>query len=446
MSENKTTWSSKLGFIMAATGAAVGLGNIWMFPYVAGVSGGFVFVAVYFLCLLAIGIPALMAEVTIGVIGKQNPFDTLTKLSDKYAASKYWKILAIIGSITLFMVLSFYSVVSGWSLTYLVYSMTESFTIENIPMLWSALMSSPIELLVYHSIFMLLTIGIVAKGVNKGIEAYSKFMIPALLLMLLFLNLYGLLAGNMLGAVQFLFSFDLSKLTGEVILAAVGQSFFTLAIGAGCMLVYGTYVPAQTNVAKSMTIMALVNLLISLLAGLAIFSIVFAYDLSPAQGPSLIFETLPIAFGKMAGGNLLASLFFILLLFAALTSSISLLEPLVSILTEKFRINRSLASCIIGGLAWLTGIGALLSFNIWQDVKLYKLTIFDILTELPTRILLPLGVLGYSVFAAWVLPKDKLIKACNIQHDSLKICWIISIKYIVPTAIFTVLIATLINS
>ena len=442
------TWSSRFGFVMAATGAAVGLGSFWLFPFNVGQYGGSAFVLVYLLCVIIVGVPALAGEIILGKITKKNPIAALQEISDKYKSTKLIKLIGIMGIISLFMVLSFYSVAAGWSVAYTGYAILGEFNSTNheiIQNIWLTLINSPKSLLFYHSLFMFATMYIVNQGVKKGIEFASKLMMPTLFFILLALVAHSSTTTGFTQAIDYLFSFDSSKLTNTVILAAIGQAFFNLALGAGCMLVYGCYIPKGENVGSNVTVIAIINTVVSLLAGLAIFPLVFSYNLEPASGPGLMFLTLPIAFAQMKAGYIIGIAFFVLLLFAAITSSISLAEPLVMLVSDKLKYSRKKSSIIIGIAAWACGINALLSFNVLSDVKIMgKYTFFEILIGIPSNIFLPLGVLGFSLVAGWIIPRKISKEHLGFKCKHIYNAWLFSVRYIAPLCITVVILSNLI--
>lgn len=440
--ENPRHWSSSLGFIMATVGAAVGLGNIWMFPYFTGMNGGGAFVLIYLLCIVLIGVPIMMAEALIGQKSQQNPITALATLAKTAKASRLWPLLGVAGAIALILMLSFYSVVSGWSLAYLSRSVQNVFAhadAASVSRIWAQLIANPWELLLWHTTFIIMTMGVIALGIQKGLERASKIMMPAFVVILLVLVFYSIINAEFMQAVRFLFYPDLSQITAKTVLSAMGIAFFSLALGAGCICAYASYVPKNERITPKLLIVAGFDTLLALLAGLAIFPLVFAYGLSPAEGPGLMFEVLPTAFAQMAAGQLLGGLFFLLLLFAAWTSSISLAEPLVAILHERTRLTRIHAVFIIGSIAWVLGISVLLSFNVWDNIKIGGFNFFDIATQLPIKIILPLGGLGFAIFAGWVMSKQSVKTALKLP-DTLFNTWRFIIRYISPLAILTIFI------
>ena len=433
-------WSSRMGFVLAATGSAVGLGNIWKFPYMVGQSGGAAFVLVYLICIALIGVPILVAEWMIGRRGQKNPINTMAQLAREHGHHRSWALVGGVGVLAAFLILSFYSVIGGWSLAYVRDALTGSFTGMDkvaIGAAFDAFLARPLELFGWHSLFMSLTIAIVAMGVSKGLERGSKLMMPALGLILFALVGYGATTGSFGAAASYLFNPDWGKLNGSVLLAALGHAFFTLSLGMGIMMAYGSYLGEEVNLLRAARTVVLMDTAFALCAGMAIFPIVFANGLDPASGPGLVFVTLPLAFGSISGGLLLGTLFFLLLSFAALTSSISLLEPVVELLEERTPLGRVGATLVAGVTIWALGISALLSFNLWSEVKLAGLNIFDLLDYLTSKFMLPLAGLGAIVFAAWKLEQASVKRELHLGDTGFAI-WTLLSRYIAPLGVLYV--------
>ncbi|WP_136254696.1 sodium-dependent transporter [Onishia niordana] len=438
-------WSSKLTFILAATGSAVGLGNIWKFPYMVGESGGAAFVLVYLLCIALIGLPILVAEWLVGRRGQENPINSMAELARSSGRSKGWVMVGISGVLGAFLILSFYSVIGGWSLSYTLSSVTGAFTGQDadaIGGLFNGMLGSPGQLLLWHSVFMLLVIGIVARGVTKGLEGAVRTLMPALGVLLVVLVGYGMTTGHFGEAVSYLFNPDWSKLTGEVVLAALGHAFFTLSLGMGIMMAYGSYLGQEVNLLKTARTVVIMDTVIALGAGLAIFPIVFANGLDLNSGPGLIFVTLPLAFGNMTGGMLLGLAFFLLLTFAALTSAISLLEPVVEFVEERTPLSRVGATVVAGIATWALGIAALLSFNVWGEVLFFGLNVFDLLDKLTSKFLLPLTGLGVILFVAWRLDKEGVRRELGLEGFSASL-WNVVTRYVAPLGVLVVFVSSL---
>lgn len=433
-------WSSRLAFILAATGSAVGLGNIWKFPYIAGENGGGAFVLIYLLCICLIGVPIMMAEIMMGRNGRKSPINTMRDLARENFTKPTWVALGWMGVVAGFLILSYYSVIAGWAMAYVVRVGSGVFvgaTADGVKSIFGQFIADPEKLLAWHSLFMIITMLVVARGV-KGLERTVKFLMPALLFILLMLVSYSFNQGAFDKGVDFLFSPDFSKITSEGVLTAMGHAFFTLSLGMGAIMVYGAYLPSKVSIGSTVFIIAMADTAVALLAGLAIFPIVFANGLEPASGPGLIFQTLPIAFGQMAYGTFFGTLFFILLVFAAWSSSISLIEPAVAWLVENKGISR-MRACIWAGLAtWAMGVGTVLSFNYGADITLFGKTFFDILDYLTANIMLPLGGLCMAIFAGWYMKKDVTVKELNLSSTFFYKTWLFLIKYVSPAAVIIV--------
>ena len=448
MSERRTSihgqWTTRTAFILAATGSAVGLGNIWKFPYITGENGGGTFVLVYLLCIALIGLPIMMAEIMLGRRGKQSPINTMMALAKEENRNPNWKYLGWMGVIAGFLILSYYSVIAGWAMSYIFRTgggMFIGVTADGANRIFTDLVSDPERLLAWHSLFMVMTMIIVARGVKAGLERAVTFLMPLLFGLLIIIVIYSMTTGYFMEGIRFLFT--PGDIDGKGILIAMGHAFFTLSLGMGAIMVYGSYLSEEHSIVQAAIWIALADTVVALLAGMAIFPIVFANGLEPGAGPGLIFQTLPIAFGHMEGGTLLGVLFFTLLMFAALTSAISLIEPAVAYLVENKGLSRVYASVWIGGLTWLVGLGTVFSFNIWEDKTLSipflfeNLTFFDTLDYLTANIMLPLGGLFIAIFAAWVM-HEQSVKEELATYPKMYSAWRFLVRYITPVAVIVV--------
>jgi len=435
-------WSSRWAFFLAATGSAVGLGNIWKFPYITGENGGGAFVLVYLVCIIAIGLPVMMTEVMLGRRGRQNPVDTMKSLATEANTSSFWKYVGWSGVIAGFLILSYYSVIAGQAIAYVVRAFAgvfEGVTPDGAASLYGGLTGDPEKLLAWHTLFIVFTMFVVARGVKQGLEKAVRFLMPGLFAILMLLVGYSISLGEHFDlAVDFLFSADFSKLTAEGILTAMGHAFFTLSLGMGSIMIYGAYLPKDASIAGVSLSIAFADTLVAILAGLAIFPLVFAHQLTPGAGPGLIFQTLPIAFGHIPAGNILGGLFFLLLVFAAWSSAISLIEPAVTWLVEKKGQTRIKASVITGFATWLLGLLTVFSFNIGSDWRLFERTAFDLLDYLTSNIMLPLGGLLIAVFVGWVMKKDDVKDEMNMQSSILFSTWQFLLRYVTPIAVSVV--------
>ncbi|MES9872139.1 MAG: sodium-dependent transporter [Candidatus Sedimenticola sp. 6PFRAG7] len=444
-------WSSRMMFILAATGSAVGLGNIWKFPYLAGEYGGGAFVLVYLLSILLIGVPVMMSEILLGRRGRMSPLNSLSALVESEGARREWKWVGAMGIISALVIISFYSVIAGWALAYLVRTSAGVFvgvTHEGVASIFSDLVTDPERLLAWHTIFMVMTTVVVARGVKSGLEQAVKFMMPLLLALLLFLVLYGANTGKLADTFLFLFTPDFSQLSASGMLEAMGHAFFTLSLGMGAMMIYGSYLPDSVSIGKATLLVVVMDTVIALLAGLAIFPIALANGLAVDSGPGLIFQTLPIAFGKMPGGVLFGAIFFLLLVFAAWTSAISLLEPGVAWLVESRNVNRRRASAVAGLVAWLLGIVTILSFSDWSfEFEFAGETkhngMFDIFNILTAGILLPLTGLALALFCGWILRRESALDELGGKEGPAFELWYFVTRYITPLAVFVVFLGAI---
>lgn len=447
-SSSNKTWSSTAMFLLASIGSTVGLSNIWKFTYLAGVNGGGAFVLVYLLSLLSMGIPILAAELLLGRRGGRSMVGTLQSLHEKDGLSRHWTKFGWVAMIGVFLILSFYCVIAGMTLDYSVlaiFGQLKSMDREGADHLYQAILASPGRLMLSQAAFVVATGWIVAKGVQGGLEKSTGWMTPALFVILIGLVIYAMVAGEFSAGARFLFKPDFSKITPDVVLAAFGQAFFSLGIGVGVMLTYGAYMPKSTSIIRSATIISFSDGLAAILAGLAIFPIVFKYGLSPTEGPGLIFMTLPVAFGQMPAGSLVGTAFFILLLFAALTSSISLLESIVSHLEEILPYGRFKITWVTTALLFLVGLSTVFSFNVWSDFKpIANKTIFELIDYFGSNLLMPIGGIFMAVLAGWMLSTRTTREILNLKSSILFHIWIILIRYIAPTAVALIMLSNLI--
>ncbi|MFV1992775.1 MAG: sodium-dependent transporter [Acidiferrobacterales bacterium] len=434
-------WSSRMAFVLAATGSAVGLGNIWKFPYITGENGGGAFVLVYLISIGLIGVPIMMAEVMLGRRGRLSPINTMRKLAKAGGHSSHWQWLGWAGVFTGFLILSYYSVIAGWALSYTVRAASGEFTgadADTIKNMFTDFISSPLSLLGWHTLFIVMTMVIVSRGVRGGLEKAVKLLMPALFILLILLVGYAINTGAFSRGVEFLFYPDFSRIGWNGILIAMGHAFFTLSLGMGSIMVYGSYLPKNISIAKTTFLIAGADTLVALMAGMVIFPIVFANELHTGSGPGLIFQTLPIAFGNMWGGFFFGTLFFILLVFAAWTSAISLIEPAVAWLVENHNMTRRKASVVAGFVTWFVGIGTVLSFNLAENITLFGKTFFDLLDYLTANIMLPLGGFVLAIFATWALSKKDSMHELEMGEGFRYSLWFYLVKFVAPIAVLIV--------
>lgn len=433
-----------MGFMLAAAGSAVGLGNIWKFPYMAGEMGGSAFVLTYLICMFLIGLPILVMEWLIGRRGQKNPIHTMQDVAQAEGRTPIWGLVGMIGVLGSFLILSFYSVIGGWATNYILLAAEGTFhhiNGEGTSKIFEDFLGNVNHLLLWHTVFMAVTAFIVALGVGGGLERACKIMMPGLGVLLLLLVGYAAWVSGpaFKEAFTFLFTPNWSAINSTAVLAALGHAFFSLSLGMGIMMAYGSYLGQDVNLLSTARTVVILDVLVAMLSGMAIFPLVFANGLEAGEGPGLIFVTLPIAFGSMAGGKILGILFFIFLTFAALTSSISLLEPTVELLEEKTPLGRKAATILSSIVIWLLGIACLLSFNEWKDVLIYDKNIFDLLDYLTSKLLLPLTGLGTIIFGAWFMKQKTIQQELNL-NDFWFTIWTILTRFIVPVAVVVILI------
>ncbi len=444
-------WSSRLAFILAATGSAVGLGNIWKFPYITGENGGGAFVIVYLACIAVIGIPIMMAEVFIGRNGRHNPITSLRTVAERNLSSPLWRVSAIIGMLAAFVILSFYSVIGGWAAAYVGHSAMGDFSgqdAEVVGGIFGSLLASPGTLLFWHSVFMALVIVVVARGLKSGLERAVNILMPALFVLLLVAVGYATTTGHFGEAVSFLFRPDFAALSMNGVLIALGHAFFTLSLGMAIMMAYGSYLGRDVSIGRTAITVGFLDTAVALLAGLAIFPVVFANGLEAGAGPGLIFQTLPLAFGQMPLGSLFGTLFFILLVFAAWTSGISLLEPVTEWFEEKFSTSRVASAIVVGVACWALGIASILSLNEWSGFaplgmfdKFAGKTIFDLLDFFTANIMLPLSGLLTALFVGWCVARETLQR--DVVTGNGFTLWYSLLRYVTPVAVVIVFVYNL---
>ena len=438
-------WSGRAGFLLAAVGSAVGLGNIWRFPYVAGENGGGAFVLIYVLCIALVAVPLIMGELAMGRRGRMSPVNTMRKLARDEGRSSGWMVIGWLSVLAPMMGFMFYSVVAGWSLDYIVQAFSGAFSgydADSSQNAFAGMTSNPWRMAFWHGVFTVMTVAIVARGIRGGLEKAVKIMMPGLFLILAILVGYAAMTADFVAGWNFLFDWDLTKITPKVVLMAVGQAFFSVSVGVGAMLTYGAYLPKNVSIPKAAFVIASADTLVAILAGLAIFPIVFTYSLTPGSGPGLIFETLPIAFGQMPGGLVVGTLFFILMTFAALTSSISMIEPPVSWLEEHKGFSRKKMAIATGAVGYTGGLAALLSFNVWDDVYLLGVlaefetkTIFGLFDYMTANVLIPLTAMLMAIFVGWRMSAASILEEFGIERGWAFELWRFLMRFVAPLAL-----------
>lgn len=454
-------WSSRSAFILAAVGSAVGLGNMWRFPAEAGENGGGAFVLFYIFCVLLIGLPVLLSEVLIGRHGQASAPESVRRVAQESNAPEGWSILASMGVFAAFLILSFYCVVGGWVVYYMGVFISDLFqtgvaggafeghSAEEIGGLLPNLFSNAALMVGLNLGFLAVTVFFVARGVSSGIEWVAVYLMPLFFVLFLAITIYGSFTGDFGKAVSYLFTVDFSKLTGEVMLAAVGQAFFSLSLGVAGMITYGSYASRDTNLGKTAGIIAGADTAVALIAGLAIFPIVFAAGLAANSGPGLMFESLPIAFQAMPAGSLIGFAFFTMVFFAALTSSVSLLEAPTSYVKERFGLSRPIATIIVGLGAAVLGVLSALSFNEMADFRplafipiFAEANFFDALDGVTAKLFMPIGAILTCVFVGWVADV-KLIDRENGLDGVLHKTWRVLVRFVCPVALTVILLVGL---
>ncbi len=439
--------------MLATIGAAVGLGNLWRFPFVAGQNGGAAFLIIYVGFVLLLGVPVMMAELAMGRRGGGSPIASMRKLAREAGASRLWSAIGWISILIPLVGMSYYSIVGGWSMDYVLRAAMNSFaqiSAEDSEDTFNLLLASPWRLLLFHGLFIAAGVFVVARGVGKGIEAVSKYMMPALFAILIILVINSIFNADIARGIDFLFNPHFDKITPNVVFMAMGQAFFSLAIGVGVMLTYGAYVPTNVSLPKAAFMIALADTAVAILAGVAIFPVVFANGLDPAGGEGLIFVTLPIAFGNMQLGYIVGLLFFILLFFAAYSSVLGMLEPVVSFLEEKRGFSRPKMAVLTGFFCWMLGIAAALSFNVWSDLRpmaivpyLADKNIFSLLDFAIANFLLPLNAMLIAIFAGWIMSRQSLLEELGVQSAALSLFLRVILRFIAPVLIFAIFYTSL---
>jgi NSS family neurotransmitter:Na+ symporter len=444
---SQSRWSSRWLFVLAAAGSAVGLGNIWKFPYIAGENGGGAFVLIYLVCIALVGIPIMISEVLMGREGRSSPIHAMRILAKKAGRSPRWALLGWLGVVTGFLILSYYAVIAGWALNYVWLTANGTFdgaSGDFVSQAFTDLQADPLQMIAYQTAFMVVTIWIVGRGVTAGLEKAIQWFMPALFILLIVLLIYSFNSGGFAQGWAFMFDLKWDAVGPEAWLIAMGQAFFTLSLGMGTMMAYGAYVPEDAKLSTTVVTIALLDTLVAIAAGLAIFPIVFANGLEVSQGPGLTFVTLPLAFGQLPFGAFFGAVFFILISFAAITSAISLTEPALAYLTEEYNAKRQRVAISLGVLCWVLGLGTVFSFNIWSDFFVVgELNFFGFVDYLSQNIMLPLGGMLITIFAVWLLPKDMVNRQLGISSPAMSWAWRIVAGILAPLGVLAIFIFTL---
>lgn len=436
-------WAHQSTFILAAAGAAIGLGNIWKFPYMVGDGGGGAFVLVYLLCIILISLPLMVAETLVGRYAQRNPFDAITVVAKQSNSQSNWTWLAVVGMLSLFLIFSFFSVVGGWSFAYAFKTFSGEFSglpVTQVGGAFEQFLSQWKALIGWHSAFALATGLIVILGIVDGIEKGLRWLMPFLVILVVFMLGYSIFfSGGFAAGMQYLFRPDFSKLNQNTILSALGQAFFTLNVGLCVVMAYAAYTPKSVSIMRSSVLVVVLDTLVALLMGMVIFPIVFAQGLDPNGGPGLLFVTLTAAFAEMSGGAFIGGVFFLLVSVAALTSSISMVEGPVSVLEQKFKISRRILVPIIIAIGWLFGFLTVFSFNLLADFRWLNKTVFDWIDILTSSIAMPIVGLGTLIFVGWIAADSIRRKELN-TNNNLYHLWLFMTKYIAPVLVLITLI------
>lgn len=439
---NSSQWSSKIGFILASAGAAIGLGAIWKMPYETGENGGGAFFLVYVILTLLIGLPMLLSEY---IIGRSTQKEAVTAYKILAPNKQYWSWIGKLGVVGCFLLLSFYSVVGGWIFIYSGASVVGGVINPSIEAgdYFNKVIGTPWIALLGLGLFTLANVIVIALGVRNGIEKANKFMMPLLFIMFIILVVRAVTLDGAMEGIKFFLSPDFTQISGESFLYALGQSFFALAVGFSCLVTYSSYLKKEVSLPSSAGSVVFLTIFVSFLAGLAIFPVVFSFDMDPASGPGLLFMVLPAAFGQMPFGEFFLALFLLLFLFATLTSSFSLYEIIVAAAMEKFHTSRIIVTVILGVVVFMAAVPSLLSYSILSDVLIFDRSIFDATDFLVSNVMLPLGNLLIAIFVMHVMNKsvvkEELLMGSSMGNTYFNL-YKISMTYIVPIVIVIVLV------
>ena len=429
-------FGSRLAFVLASMGGAIGLGNVWKFPYLVGRYGGAAFIVIYLLSLLFIAVPILMCEFAIG----RKTGTSYTSALKILCPGKKWYLLGIIGVIALTLTLSFYNGIAGWTVAYIFKSLTGSYngaSADQIGGMFGAFIANPASVILWLTVMLAITMFIVVRGVRGGIEKVCNILLPVLFIMIIGLGIRSVLLPGAGAGLKFYLIPDFSKLNGETVMAAIGQTFFTLGVGAGNLVIYGSYLDRKKTIGSSTIMVGLGDTMAAILFGFIIFPAAFAFGIEPGMGPPLVFITLPTIFAQMKFGMVFATLFFILLFFACLTSTICIMEAIVGYLVDEWKINRKKACWIVGAVIWVLGVIMMFSFGPLSNVLIFGRTIFDFTNDIVvSAILLPLGGLLMLILVGWVLKPKTLLDEIN-TGEGMKVnaYFIVTVKYIAPLAV-----------
>ncbi len=443
-------WSTRWGFLLAAVGFAVGLGNIWRFPYVVGNNGGSAFLLIYLACALLISLPLLMSELGIGRLGRSSSTGSYRNVAAKVGASPRWGAAGTLAVFCVFIILSYYTVITGWTFDYFIRASLNHFdglqAVESANM-FGELTGSPGRLLFWTTIVYLVIAVVIRQGVQKGVERAARVLMPAMFAALIVMVIYSAVEGDMPKTLSFLLQPDWSKVSFSMVMAALGQAFFSIGIGLAGMVVFGSYLPDHFSVPRSALLIIFIDTGVALMAGFMIFPIVFAFGMEPSAGPGLLFQTLPLAFGQMPGGHFFGALFFLLLIVAAVSSCIGCAEACVAWLDEHWRIPRRAAALWMCILGWAVGLLTIMSFGEWAEfyplnfIPAFEgMNIFTALDFLAANIFLLLGGALTAIFMGWRVPKLVNLEAFGIADGALGAFVRFMLRYVIPPVLVVALV------
>lgn len=450
-------WSSRLTFLLASVGFAVGLGNIWRFPFVVGENGGSAFVLVYLVFALGIGVPLVMAEWAIGRRGSgaASASGSIREVATQSGVTTAWGNVGGIAVIAVFMLMLFYTTIAGWTMDYFVRAATggfEGISAESSQLMFENMIADPLRVVFWHTVVVILTVYINSRGLHAGIEKAVNILMPALFVSMLLMVGYALWVGDMAAATRFLLTPDFSRVSGETLLMALGQAFFSIGIAMAVMITYGSYLDKKTSIPQNAFIVVGADTLVALLAGFAIFPLVFAHGLAPDAGEGLVFQTLPIAFGELPGGRFFASVFFFLLFAAAITSCIGNFAPVVAWTEEKFGMSHARAAITAGFAMWFLGLGSALSFNMLSDFHPLEFigtfegkTIYDTFDFVMANTLLPVGAFLTAIFIGWFASRDSIREEIGLPEGLAFTTWRVLIRFVVPVALAVIFLSGILD-
>jgi NSS family neurotransmitter:Na+ symporter len=438
-------WQSRTTFVLALSASAVGLGNLWRFSYLAGEHGGGPFVITYVLCLLLLAVPVMIAEVALGSHGRGGPVQAIKEACVRSQLSRLWMLLGVLACVTGLLILSFYIVVAGWGMAYIGFMQEGVFAsarAAEVGSYFEAFLADPRPQVYWQSLFLLVASAVVVMGVRRGLGMVVWLTVPALVALLAFLIMFGFDNGDMVATRDFLFSVKWVDFSWHTTLVALGHAFFTLGIGVGTGIAYGSYLPKRIPIGRSVFAVAVFDTMIGLLAGLAIFPIVFANNLEPSGGPGLLFISIPYAFGNTMQGESFGAGFFLLMVIAALGTAVAIMEPIVAAIKQQFKVQRFTATVIVGAAVWIGGLAVVSSF--YPDASrpwFANRNLFSILDSVTADILLPLVSLLTAVFVGWRIRPEILRDELGRESEAFFSVWRFLLRYVAPPAILVLLLA-----